>query len=356
MTGNSLTVLKNPTPRQIAIFSALLITLIVGGVYMLVDALSLFDRPSGLFVLLIFLVFGVSYGVIIYYLRRYIYRKIKLIYKTIHRQKLSSREKSRAVDMDVDIMDQMEREVAEWADDQAKEIANLKEWQSYRRKFLGDISHELKTPIFSIQGYLETLLDGGYDDPAIRVKYLERAAKNVERLNTIVEDLHSISKLESGTMVLEEQVFDIRALAEEVIADLEFAAGKRRVDVLFKPGADQSYRVRADRENIRQVLMNLVTNSIKYGRAGGNTKMAFYDMDKRILIEVADNGLGIPEKHLNHVFDRFYRVDKSRSRDQGGSGLGLSIVKHIVEAHQQTINVRSSEGLGSTFGFTLEKA
>ena len=356
MTTTRLPILKNPTPRQIAVFSALLITLIVGLLYYIGQRLHLLDGSFLRNLVLVAAIFAVSYGVIIYYLKRYIYRKIKLIYKTIHRQKLSSREKSRAVDMDVDIMDQMEREVAEWADDQAKEIANLKEWQSYRRKFLGDISHELKTPIFSIQGYLETLLDGGYDDPAVRVKYLERAATNVERLNTIVEDLHSISKLESGTMVLEEQVFDIRELTEEVFADLEYAADKNRVTVLFKPGADQNYRVRADRENIRQVLMNLITNSIKYGRTDGNTKVAFYDMDKRILIEVADNGLGIPGKHLNHVFDRFYRVDKSRSRDQGGSGLGLSIVKHIVEAHKQTINVRSSEGLGSTFGFTLEKA
>ena len=355
MTTASLAILKNPTPRQIAVFSALLITLIIGVAIVLVQTTRFLDGSFWAMAVLILLVFAVSYGVIIYYLKRYIYRKIKLIYKTIHRQKLSSREKSKAVDMDADIMDQMEREVAEWADDQAKEIANLKEWQSYRRKFLGDISHELKTPIFSIQGYLETLLDGGYDDPNVRVKYLERAATNVERLNTIVEDLHSISKLESGTMVLEEQVFDIRELTEEVFADTEYAADKRRVNVLFKQGADQPYRVRADRENIRQVLMNLITNSIKYGKEGGHTKVAFYDMDKRVLIEVADNGLGIPSKHLNHVFDRFYRVDKSRSRDQGGSGLGLSIVKHIVEAHQQTINVRSSEGLGSTFGFTLEK-
>ena len=348
---------KNPTPRQIAVFSALIITTVVGLIFLLISVSGLLDRSVLYSVLLVGLVFVVSYFVIIYYLRRYIYRKIKLIYKTIHQQKLTSREKSRAVDMDVDIMDQMEREVAEWADDQAKEIANLKEWQSYRRKFLGDISHELKTPIFSIQGYLETLLDGGYDDPAVRVKYLERAATNVERLNTIVEDLHSISKLESGTMVLEEQVFDIRELTEEVFADLEYAAGRNRVELTFKPGAEQPYRVRADRETIRQVLMNLVTNSIKYGReTNGATKVAFYDMDRRILIEVADNGLGIPERHLNHVFDRFYRVDKSRSRDQGGSGLGLSIVKHIVEAHKQTINVRSSDGLGSTFGFTLEKA
>ncbi|MCB0578851.1 MAG: sensor histidine kinase, partial [Phaeodactylibacter sp.] len=220
----------------------------------------------------------------------------------------------------------------------------------------GDISHELKTPIFNIQGYLHTLLDGAIHDEEVNVKFIRKAAKNLERLHTIVEDLEAISRLESGELILEMQAFDIRKLTEEVFEDLEIKAAQRRIVLEFKEGAAQNFRVLADRESIRQVLTNLVSNSIKYGKDNGRTRIGFYDMDKNILIEVADNGLGIPKQHINHVFDRFYRVDKSRSRAQGGSGLGLSIVKHIIEAHKQTINVRSTPDLGSTFGFTLQKA
>jgi len=347
---------KNPTPRQIALFTSFAIGIVVG---FLLVALNVFsDNSIELKVILLMasIVVLISYTVIIFSLKRYIYRKIKLIYKTIHRHKLSAEEKQKAVDINTAVMDNVENEVAEWADDREKEIENLKEWQDYRRRFLGDISHELKTPIFNIQGYLETLLDGALYDENINMKYLSKAARNVERLNTIVEDLQSITQLESGELELDLQIFDIRELTQEVFDDLEIKANEKRVDLLFKAGADRGYRVNADRENIRQVLVNLIVNSIKYGNEGGITKIGFYDMENYILVEVADNGIGIDENHLTHLFERFYRVDKSRSREQGGSGLGLSIVKHIIEAHKQTINVRSSENMGSTFGFTLEKA
>jgi two-component system phosphate regulon sensor histidine kinase PhoR len=203
---------------------------------------------------------------------------------------------------------------------------------------------------------LHTLLDGGLYDEKVNMTFLKKAAKNVDRLYTIVEDLSAIARLEAGNLVLEMQAFDIKELTEEVFEDLELKARDKNISLEFKEGASQNYKVLADREYIRQVLTNLVHNSIKYGKVNGLTKIGFYDMDKNILIEVADNGIGIPNHHLLHVFDRFYRVDKSRSRAQGGSGLGLSIVKHIVEAHKQTINVRSTPDVGSTFGFTLEKA
>ncbi len=348
--------LKNPTPQQIAKVCALFISLSLSLMVLLTKLLFREAIHWGMVLFVGILVWGIAYVVVLFYLRKYIYRKIKLIYKSIHKHKLTLEEKNQAVDVKSDIMDEVEKEVAEWADNQAREIENLKSWEEYRRKFLGDISHELKTPIFNIQGYLETLLEGGVYDKKINFKYLKRAAKNAERLNTIVDDLDAISRLESGQLVLEINPFDIRELAEEVFEDLEIKAVKRKIKLDFKIGADQPYTVLADRESIRQVLMNLVHNSIKYGQQGGETKVGFYDMDKYILVEVADNGLGIPPEHLNHVFDRFYRVDKSRSRKQGGSGLGLSIVKHIIEAHKQTINVRSTVKLGSTFGFTLEKA
>lgn len=348
--------IKNPTPQRIAILSSVAVTSILVLAFALLDFFGWVQVSWFIPFLTGAIVFFASYSIFGFYLKQYIYRKVKVIYKSIHQHKLSTAEKRDVVDMRSDIMEEVEKEVEEWAARQEKEIEQLKTWQDYRRKFLGDISHELKTPIFNIQGYLEILLDGGLEDETINKTYLQRAAKNVDRLNTIVEDLEIISRLESGELILDMQVFDIRSLTEEVFEDLEIKAQESNIRLLFKPGADQHFMVRADREYIRQVLMNLITNSIKYGNKDGTTKVGFYDMDKNILVEVADSGIGIPAEHLNHVFDRFYRVDKSRSREQGGSGLGLSIVKHIIEAHKQTINVRSTMNVGSTFGFTLGKA
>ena len=263
---------------------------------------------------------------------------------------------TKAIDLNRDVLEEVEQEVSQWADKQKKEIESLKLLEAYRREFLGNISHELKTPIFSVQGYVHTLLDGGLYDEAINKNYLRKAANNIERLLTIVEDLESISRLESGQLTLDIQRFNIRDLTLEVFDDLEIQAKERNIKLSIKEGTDSTFFVEADRENIRQVLVNLINNSIKYGKDGGSTKVGFYDMENYILIEVADNGIGIGEDHLKHLFDRFYRVDKSRSRARGGSGLGLSIVKHIIEAHNQTINVRSSVGVGSTFGFTLKKS
>lgn len=347
--------LKNPTPRQIALVSATYMTVGFALTWLLVW-LWHHETPSWVWpTFTLLLVFGWSYFVFVNFLKRYIYRKIKLIYKTIHKHKMSPAQKQSAINIDAPIIEEVEKEVAQWADEQAREIAELKKWQAYRRRYIGDVSHELKTPIFNIQGYLETLLDGGLEDASVNREYLSRAAKNVERLLTIVEDLEAISRLESGEMILDMQVFDIRSLVEEVFEELEMKARQRNIRLTFKEGASHHFQVRADRESIRQVLINLISNSIKYGVEGGHTKVALYDMESLVLVEVADNGIGIPPEHINHVFDRFYRVDKSRSRELGGSGLGLSIVKHIIEAHHQTINVRSSVGLGSTFGFTLEK-
>lgn len=350
--------LKNPTPRQIAFFTSAYITIITTFAFLLVFLLSNGGNWSWYILMGPAIVFAGSYIVIINYLKKYIYRKIKVIYKTIHKHKRPLKEKNKDKNFDVasNIIEEVEKEVEDWADNQKQEIDKYKAWAEYRRKFVGDISHELKTPIFNLQGYIHTLLDGGLRDERINILFLRKSANNLERLNTIVEDLESISRLESGELILEMQYFDIKELTEEVFEDLEMKANAQKINIVFKDGASFGYKVRADRERVRQVLMNLLNNSLKYGNEGGRTKVGFYDMDKYILIEVADNGIGIDKKHLNHVFDRFYRVDKSRSRVQGGSGLGLSIVKHIIEAHNQTIHVRSTPGIGSTFGFTLEKA
>ncbi len=350
--------LKNSTPRQIAVRAAGVISFaMVVSIFVL---WLLFPLAFEWWVapIIVLVSFGVSYAVVLAYLDFYIYRKIKLIYKTIHNQKVNSDIKRDGVDIDQPIIEEVEQEVEEWAEQQQRQLRDYERFAEYRRRYVGDISHELKTPIFNIQGYLHTILDDDsvLDDKKFTLKFLGKAAKNVERLQTIVEDLGAISRLESGELILDLETFDIKDLATEVIEELDLKSREAGVTLSLKPGADTGFLVSADRESVRQVLINLVTNSVKYGNDGGETRLGFYDMDSFILCEVADNGIGIPEKHLPHVFDRFYRVDKSRSREKGGSGLGLSIVKHIMEAHQQTINVRSSPGLGSTFGITLGKA
>ena len=349
--------LKNSTPRQIATRAALTISGALLGVMMLLKVTGFV--VSWLSVVLSFVAALIlSYTVVLTYLDRYIYRKIKLIYKTIHNRKVSTDIKRDGVDLDQPIIDDVEQEVEEWAKAQQQQLDQYERFAEYRRRYVGDISHELKTPIFNIQGYLHTILDDEkmLDDREFTLSFLRKAAKNVERLQTIVEDLSAISRLESGELILDMEPFNIKDLAQEVIEELDLKSKEQGVELGFKPGADTGFIVYADRESIRQVLINLVNNSIKYGNPKGETKFSFYDMESYILCEIADNGIGIPEKHLPHVFDRFYRVDKSRSRQRGGSGLGLAIVKHIMEAHQQTINVRSSPGLGSTFGVTLAKA
>ncbi len=354
--GRLAAIMKNPTPQQVALLTAMIIAGAGAVLFVFAMIISVWFNDLLLCALFSVVLFVLAYFISIYFLREYLYRKIKVIYKTIHQQKLSPGERPMAIDTKSHIIDEVEREVEQWAIDQQNENDKQKSWAEYRRKFVGDISHELKTPIFNIQGYLHTLLEGGIYDEEVNMTFLKKAVKNVERLHTIVEDLSTISRLESGELILDMQVFDIHQLTEEVFDDLEFKAAVKSIKLEFKEGASLGYKVRADRESIRQILMNLLHNSIKYGNPNGKTKVGFYDMDKNVLIEVADNGIGISAKHLNHVFDRFYRVDKSRSRAQGGSGLGLAIVKHIIEAHKQTINVRSAPNVGSTFGFTLEKA
>jgi two-component system phosphate regulon sensor histidine kinase PhoR len=254
-----------------------------------------------------------------------------------------------------DIISKVNEEVSEWAQDRRQEIEELKKLEAYRREFLGNVSHELKTPLFNIQGYILTLLDGGLNDSTINKEYLERSGKNIERMISIVEDLEVISRFETGEMKLDVINFDIVALATDVIELLEVKAKKKNIRLYLSREYEKPLFVRADKERIRQVLINLLDNSIKYGTENGKTKVSFFDMDENLLIEVADNGIGVDTKDVSRLFERFFRVDKSRSREQGGSGLGLAIVKHILEAHKQTINVRSTIGVGTTFAFTLQK-
>lgn len=347
---------KNISLRTLSLLGTLVITLAAWLVLWIGRKMYFIPLDSQFTLILILTIGLMSFITLQFILDRFVYRRIKLIYKIIRRSKTSLPDKRLLQKTDTSVLDGVEQEVQQWAESQQNEIETLKTLEAYRKRFIGNVSHELKTPIFSIQGYIYTLIDGGLYDENVNMKYLERAASNVERLLTIVQDLEEISKLESEDLILDIQKFDIKALVREVFKDLEVNARQRNITLAFKEGADRAYNVMADREGIRQVLTNLINNSIKYGVEGGITKVSFYVMDKQILIEVSDNGIGIEEKHLKHLFDRFYRVDKSRSRESGGSGLGLSIVKHLIEAHQQTINVRSTPGKGSTFGFTLDQA
>lgn len=295
------------------------------------------------------------YLAVSFLLRKFIIEKLGLIYNFIQdtRLKNSALKKQK---LNITSIEDVKSDVIKWAEDTEKQIQSLRSLEEYRKNFVGNVSHELKTPIFSIQGYLHTLLEGGIYDEKINVKYIERAAQNADRLQNIVEDLEGIAKLESGKLVLELQNFDLKSLSVEVIQDFNITALESKIKISLKPDADTSFLVNGDREMIRQVLVNLINNSIKYGKEDGVTEIAFYDMGRNVLVEVSDDGIGIEKKHVNHLFDRFYRVDPSRSRMLGGSGLGLSIVKHIVEAHQQTIKVTSTVGKGSIFSFTMNKA
>jgi len=246
-------------------------------------------------------------------------------------------------------------EIIAWADERKNEIDRLKKLELYRKEFLGNVSHELKTPMFNIQGYVSTLIDGGLEDETINRNYLMRAENSIDRMIHIIEDLESISQLETGELTIDPERFDIGILVKEV-ADTEEMRATAKGIMINLPKENTPVFVYADRFRIRQVLVNLIVNSIKYGKEYGETKIRLHDMGNVITVEVTDNGLGIAPEHLPRLFERFYRVDKSRSREQGGTGLGLSIVKHIIEAHNQSIDVTSKEEVGTTFTFTLPKA
>ena len=314
------------------------------------------DWMITLAVLVLSMVLGFS--VSNYFFGRYINNKIKIIYKLIHHLKRGKDLKSAMGEkLSADLIRDVEQEVRDWAKAKAQEIDTLKEQEKFRREFLTNVSHEFKTPLFAIQGYLDALQEGLIeDDRELAQQFLDKASKNLDRLSYLIHDLDEISKLESGKFPVNYQIFDIATLVQEVMESMEDKAAPYQIQLVFKNKYQGSTLVSADRDKITQVLVNLLDNSFKYGKKNGHTYIRIYPLFDQVLVEVTDDGIGIEEKSLVRVFERFYRADKSRSRKIGGSGLGLAIVKHIVEAHQQTITVRSTEGVGTTFAFTLEKA
>lgn len=291
----------------------------------------------------------------LFIIRKYVAYKLKPIYsivfsRNVHTTEILDELKDKHVENIGD-------ELTAWVDTNDKEIARLKETERFRKQYLGNVAHELKTPIFNIQGYISTLLDGGLEDDLINRQYLERAEKSIDRLINIVNDLDTISKLESSMNRLDMEQFDIVALTKEIADQAEMEAGKKHIRIMVK-GADNlpsPFWVYADKHYIGQVMVNLIINSIHYGKEGGQTRIKFRDMLDKILVEVEDNGQGIGKEDIPRIFERFYRTDKGRSREQGGTGLGLAIVKHIIEAHGEHISVRSEYGVSTTFSFTLKK-
>ena len=302
--------------------------------------------------LFIGVVFSLTFIITQYRLEKFIYQRIKKIYDSVSILDTSDLNKT-SITSDLATLS---REVEKFAENKQQQIKKLNLRESYRREFLGNISHELKTPLFTVQGYLLTLEDGAMNDKKLGLKYLNRANKGVERLISIVKDLDLISKLEAADLNLNKQPFNILELVQDVFELLEMKAKKRNISLVFNKPYPFPIMVIGDVERIEQVLTNLIVNSIKYGKIDGTTMVTIVPYKKnKIKIIVADNGEGIKKEHQARLFERFYRVDQSRSREQGGSGLGLSIVKHIIEAHDEKIFLKSEFGKGSEFSFTLEK-
>ncbi|MFV0375820.1 MAG: sensor histidine kinase [Mangrovibacterium sp.] len=315
--------------------------------------LAILPIPIWVKMMLILALLVLIYFITVYLLKRYINEKIEPIY-TVIRETPSYGQAKSAREQTAEIAD-VHKEVEEWAKNQTQEITRLKDLERYRKEFVGNVSHELKTPIFNIQGYILTLLEGGLDDPKINMLYLKRTEKSIDRMISIVEDLESITRLESGVLRLRVETFDLVKLVDEVFEMEQMMASEREMQLVFER-PERGVMVRADKKRMTEVVSNLIINGIKYGRKKGHVKVTFYDLSDHLMVEVSDNGIGIEKGDLPRIFERFYRVDKSRSREQGGTGLGLSIVKHIIEAHKQTINVKSEVDVGTTFTFTLEKA
>lgn len=321
---------------------------------MLFIASTLLNEPVSVNVILIstFSLFIFAFIFIQIRVEVFIYNRVKKIYDDVALLDADDLKKETITTN----METLSKEVKRFAEKKQIEIADLNEREAYRREFLGNVSHELKTPLFTVQGYLLTLIDGAGDSKPIREKYLQRANKGVERLVSVVKDLDMISKLESNELGLNIQQFNIVELIQDVFDLLEMRAKKKEITLFFNKEYDVPILVYGDIERIEQVLINLIMNSIKYGEINGATTVSIESyLHNKILVKVGDDGEGIQKENLPRLFERFYRVDQSRSREQGGSGLGLSIVKHIIEAHDETILVKSEYGTGSEFSFTMKK-
>ena len=341
---------KNLNPQQLSAITALIIALPIS------VAIYYFQPLWMVAVITFVIIFLGSYGLILFMVQQFVYRKIKLIYKLIYQTKASKREEFYYKNiLPQKSIDEVRIDVENWGLQKKAQIEILQQNEAYRKEFLQNLSHELKTPIFAIQGYVDTLVNGALENPAVNKKFLASTSRNIDRLVNLVDDLDEISKLEAGEQLLYTENFVVQDLVKDVFESLVLQAETKQIKLSIKKGCEVPLVVFADKEKMRQVFINLIENAIKYGKQHGIVEASFYRIDsKKILIEISDDGFGIGEEHLSRIFERFYRTDTARSRKVGGSGLGLSICKHIIEAHGQAIHVRSTLDVGTTFGFTLQ--
>ena len=347
MAGATPQVLAGRISFAISFLGSLILFFLIPG-----EALLQFITTIVFFIIL----FLFSFFLLRFSIERFVQDKLSLIYQTIHQLKKNPKDTEMVKEDSASSIEKVNEEVVDWYLDNKKEIELLTVLEQYRREFIGNVSHELKTPVFNIQGYLLTLLEGGLEDKSVNRRYLERAEKSAEKLIKLLNELDMIIRLDTGGLTLNLQRVDIIEIAEEVIESIEFKAEKKEINLKINRKNKEPLWVMADPDKIAQVLTNLLVNSIKYGKDHGKTIISFHDMKNQVLVEIKDDGMGIKESELNRIFERFYRTDSARSRDQKGFGLGLSIVKHIVEAHNQVIHVNSTEGEGATFSFTLNKS
>ena len=338
---------NNFNPFKFSLLSSLYISI---GAYFVINYNDLSISVES--VLISFIIFGLSFLILQLRVRKLFFERIRQIYEDLEFE-TDSLIKTSPIDSD---MNSFSKDLEEFVKLKRTEIETLKKEGIYRKEFVGNVAHELKTPLFSVQGYISNLLDGAMDDKELLKKYLKRAEKSVDRLTFIIKDLDLITQLESSTLKLKVTSFDILKLTEEIIEDLEISASKRNIKIIFNKNYDKQILVEADKNRIEQVITNLITNSINYGSEKGTTEISFESKMEKIIVKVNDNGEGISEENMPRLFQRFFRVDVSRSRSQGGSGLGLAIVKHIIDAHNENIYVQSTVGVGSEFSFTLKKS
>ncbi len=342
------------TPKNIAFRISIIVSLVtLALVFLIGDNAEKFSLLSQALVISL-VVLAVSFFLVSFYLEKFLLEKVKVIYKTINNFK-SSNPSSSKESAQAGILEEVNKDVEAWSQDKLGKIEELQNQENFRKEFIGNLSHELKTPLFSIQGYILTLLDGALDDHKHNHLFLTKAAKSVDRMTALLDDLDEVTNLEGGELPLEKSRFDIVALTKEIFELFESSASENNIEFRFKVPNPKPEFVYADRDKITQVITNLLVNSVKYGSDHGYTEVRFYDMDDSVLIEIKDNGIGVSQKHLPRLFERFYRVDKSRSRHVGGTGLGLAITKHIIEAHGHEITARSLVDKGSTFTFSLSK-
>lgn len=338
---------NNFNPFKFSLLSSLYISL---GAYFVINYNDLTISVESVLISLI--IFGLSFLILQLRVRKLFFERIRQIYEDLEFE-TDSLIKTSPIDSE---MNSLSKDLEEFVKLKRTEIETLKKEGIYRKEFVGNVAHELKTPLFSVQGYISNLLDGAMDDKELLKKYLKRAEKSVDRLTFIIKDLDLITQLESSMLKLKFTSFDILKLTEEIIEDLEISASKRNIKIIFNKNYDKQILVEADKNRIEQVITNLVTNSINYGSEKGTTEISFESNVEKIIVKVNDNGEGISEENMPRLFQRFFRVDESRSRSQGGSGLGLAIVKHIIDAHNENIYVQSTVGVGSEFSFSLKKS